>query len=111
MDKLKHLKLLLYKSYIIRKRYWKQSLIVQIILPLLLFLLIQYMRSVIAKEPTVYKNVTFYEKENQTKLNRESFVLNYNKFKIYYTPKNHEIDNLMKNVKNCLNLNESLTCK
>ncbi|XP_008203603.1 phospholipid-transporting ATPase ABCA1 isoform X2 [Nasonia vitripennis] len=98
MEKLRMFRLLLYKNYLVRKRHWKMGLLVEILIPLLLFVLIQACRDFSAAEPQVHENNTYYE--IQTKENLISKITY--RTTIYFAPENKFTRILMEKTRGCL---------
>ncbi|XP_014205590.1 ATP-binding cassette sub-family A member 1-like [Copidosoma floridanum] len=97
-EKLRIFRLLLYKNYLTRKRYWKMGLFVEIMMPLLLFLLIQACRDFSAAQPEKFDSNTYHEIKTKTEL---LGTVNYMTF-IYFVPENRFTRTLMEKTRNCL---------
>ncbi|XP_058807246.1 phospholipid-transporting ATPase ABCA1-like isoform X2 [Phymastichus coffea] len=98
MEKLRIFRLLLYKNYLVRKRHWKMSLFIEILIPLLLFLLIQSCRDFSAQQPKMFENNTYYEVKTKAELlNKINYMTN-----IYFVPENRFTRTLMEITRSCL---------
>lgn len=106
MEKLRIFRLLLYKNYLVRKRHWKTGLFIEILMPLLLFVLIQSCRDFSAQQPQEFSNNTYYEVKTKAELLNK---LNYMTI-IYFVPENRFTRTLMEITRSCLNFPNGREC-
>lgn len=95
--KLKIMELLLYKTFIIRRRYWIKGLSVEILIPALLFLLIQSMRELAIDGPRKFNDFTIYPPIPKSKFMQYK-TRNYT---FYYHPENNFTKTLMTTAGEC----------
>ncbi|XP_033219403.1 phospholipid-transporting ATPase ABCA1-like isoform X2 [Belonocnema kinseyi] len=99
--------LLMWKNYTVRRRHWKLSLLVEICIPIILFVFSQVIRdfSVILPPSEVRKIISDTHYPVQTK---EEILRIYNHFPVilYFLPRNNFTENLMKKTGSCLLLPE-----
>ena len=105
-EKLRIFRLLLYKNFLVRKRHWKMGLFVEILIPLLLFLLIQACRDFSANQPQVFENNTYYELKTKGELITK---VNYMTI-IYFVPENRFTRTLMEKTRSCLKFPNDSKC-
>ncbi|XP_033219462.1 retinal-specific phospholipid-transporting ATPase ABCA4-like isoform X2 [Belonocnema kinseyi] len=106
-NKLRVFSLLMWKNYTVRKRHWKVSLLVEICIPLLLFILTQVIRDFAVENSSYVKietNDTYYP--IQTKDEVLSFMNDIKTF-VYFVPKNNFTKDIMQTTRRCLSLPES----
>ena len=99
--------LLMYKNFLVRKRHWKSAIFVQIMLPVLLFLFVQTIRTLILKpidspsKPSKNNNNSIYKiSEMDILIKEHDYVLKY--ITIYYTPIDEFTNQTMTSVRDCL---------
>ncbi|XP_014231053.1 ATP-binding cassette sub-family A member 3-like isoform X1 [Trichogramma pretiosum] len=97
-EKFRMFRLLLYKNYLVRKRHWKMGLFVEILIPVLLFMLIQACRDFSAQQPQEFVNNTYYETESKEELIQSA---NYQTM-IYFVPENRFTRTLIEKTRKCL---------
>lgn len=91
--------LLLRKNFLIRLRHWKLTLFLQVLLPVLLFVLIQAVRDFNSVPPKVVKTDTYYplqSKDALVNLIKRSLTT------IYFVPNDTSTTKFMNLTKNCL---------
>lgn len=93
--------LLLYKDLIVRKRHWRTTIFLQILLPIALFSLLQAMRDYSVQPPEKVNESTYYPIQTQDSL--MEYLDNDIHF-VYYLPENKYTNNIMKSVRDCLKL-------
>lgn len=99
MGKLRILRLLLYKSYLVRKRHWLKGLLVEILIPLFLLFMVQCMRELSPSKAEKIDTFTFSEPKD---LQRIVYDNNINLLIFYYAPKNNFTETMMKkSVESC----------
>ncbi|XP_076622006.1 phospholipid-transporting ATPase ABCA3 [Colletes latitarsis] len=99
-NRLRILRLLLYKNLIVRIRHWKSAIFLQCMVPIALFVLIQAVRDFSVQPPHVIKESTYYPietKEELTEINRDFTFL-------YYVPQNEDTEKIVENARRCLKL-------
>lgn len=89
--------LLLYKDFLVRKRHWKSTLILQIILPFLLFMMCLLIRDLGSQAPKNIDNDTYYPRYP---LNKDFGYPSIDR--LFYAPNNTETKELMIKVGDCL---------
>ncbi|XP_014296992.1 phospholipid-transporting ATPase ABCA1 [Microplitis demolitor] len=100
-EKSKIFLLLLKKNFLVRKKHWAQSVIAQIVIPIVLFLIGENIQLMIDSTPTRVSHNTYYEIRTQSQLLSDvSMSGTY----IKYTPQNNFTDKLMKSTRECLKL-------
>ncbi|XP_011496889.1 PREDICTED: ATP-binding cassette sub-family A member 1-like [Ceratosolen solmsi marchali] len=105
-EKLRIFRLLLYKNFLIRKRHWKMGLFVEILIPFLLFILIQACRDFSANLPEKYENNTYYDIKTKAELITKVNYMNI----IYFVPENRFTRTLMEKTRGCLKFpNDKIT--
>ena len=92
--------LLMWKNSIVRKRHWKIGLLVQICLPVVLFVLTQLTRDLSATTPVRIETDTHYP--IQTKQDLLQYV-NY-EVRLYFLPKNNFTEDIMERTRQCLSI-------
>lgn len=107
-EKSKIFLLLLKKNFLVRKKHWAQSVIAQIVIPIVLFLIGENIQLMIDSTPTRVSHNTYYEIRTQSQLLSDvSMSGTY----IKYTPQNNFTDKLMKSTRECLKLKATGTEK
>lgn len=96
--------LLLYKNFLVRKRHWKVALIVEILIPVLLFASVWAIRNEVADPPQrVGHNQTFpMESIANHRPDRTT--------RLYVVPNSPSIKSFMEGVRHCLGM-DSAECK
>jgi hypothetical protein len=100
--------LLLYKNLIVRKRYWRLTIFLQILVPVGLFALLQAVRDFSVQPPTVYNESLHYDMQTKEDLikNKVNNAIHH----VYYVPKNVYTDEIMENARYCLYLLPQSNC-
>lgn len=103
--------LLMWKNFTVRKRHWKVSLLVEILIPVLLFTLIQVVRDFVdvggLSDTEIQFNDTIFPIQSREEILKIANDLNPS---IYFIPKNNYTQYLMDKTRNCLGLpRESVT--
>ncbi|XP_011644080.1 retinal-specific ATP-binding cassette transporter-like [Pogonomyrmex barbatus] len=93
--------LLLYKDLIVRKRHWRMTLLLQTLIPIGLFALLQAVRDYSVQPPAVVNESTYYPIYTQDEL---MWKLDNGLVKIYYLPKNTYTEKIMDSARKCLTL-------
>lgn len=93
--------LLLYKDLIVRMRHWRMILLLQALVPIGLFALLQAVRDFSAQSPIVINETTFYPIQSQDDLMEK---LDNGLNNVYYLPRNPYTDKIMESARNCLGL-------
>lgn len=96
--------LLLNKNFLVRKKHWVQSIFVQIIIPILLFLIGENIQLMIDSTPTRIPHNSYYEIRTQSNLLKDVSISG---TFIKYTPQNNFTKKLMEATRNCLKLKDS----
>ncbi|XP_076173170.1 ATP-binding cassette sub-family A member 17 isoform X2 [Ptiloglossa arizonensis] len=94
------LSLLLYKDLIVRLRHWKTAIFLQCLVPIALFVLIQAVRDFSVQPPRIINESTYYPIETK----KELIEINTEFTFLYYVPQNEITQNIMENVRICLQL-------
>lgn len=92
--------LLLYKNLIVRKRHWRMTILLQTLVPIALFSLLQAVRDYSVQPPVVMNESTYHPIQTQDKLMNIDNDINV----IYYLPKNEYTDKIMESTRKCLGL-------
>lgn len=97
--------LLMWKNFTVRKRHWKVSLLVEILIPVLLFTLIQVVRDFVdvggLSDTEIQFNDTIFPIQSREEILKIANDLNPS---IYFIPKNNYTQYLMDKTRNCLGL-------
>ena len=81
MESIRIFKLLLFKAFLVRKRFWIKSAVVNILIPLSLLALAQCFKLLNSGTPTFVKNVTIYDVQTQQDITKPVKI-----WKLYYAP-------------------------
>lgn len=92
--------LLLYKNLIVRVRHWKTTIFLQSLIPILLFILIQFVRDFSVQPSRVINETTYYPINMKEELIQTNRDLNL----VYYVPQNSYIKRILDNIRICLKL-------
>lgn len=106
-NKFRVFSLLMWKNYTVRKRHWKVSLLVEICIPLLLFVLTQVVRDFAVGNSSYVKieiNDTIYPIQTKDEILR---FMNDIKTFVYFVPKNNYTKDIMETTRGCLSLPEN----
>ncbi|XP_043287897.1 phospholipid-transporting ATPase ABCA1-like [Venturia canescens] len=95
-------KLLMKKNMIVRKKHWKMSLFVEIMIPLLLFLLGQIVRASSGSDPVKIQSNTYHQIDYPNR-----YQINFDNFQIRYTPVNPLTTKLMNDTVTCMEIKKS----
>ncbi|OAD58505.1 ABC transporter A family member 3 [Eufriesea mexicana] len=98
--KLRTLSLLLYKNLIIRRRHWKTTIFLQCLIPIILFILIQFVRDFSVQPSRVINENTYYPIE----MKEELIVINRDLNFLYYEPQNSFTKSIFEKIRMCLKL-------
>ena len=97
MELIKIFKLLLYKNFLVRKRFLIKSAIFGIVLPLLLLLLGLYVRVLRVEPPEYISSVKIYPVETQ-----KDITISVKIKQLYYAPNNEFTTSIINEMNNCL---------
>lgn len=91
-------RLLLYKDFLVRKRHWKSTVIIQLVLPFLVFIMCLAIRDLSSEKPKKVDHDTYDAMKSSKDL-----LEYYSKVPtLLYSPNNTETHKLMKKVQKCL---------
>lgn len=93
--------LLLYKNLIVRKRHWRMTILLQALVPIGLFALLQAARDFSVQSPVVINESTYYPMVTQDDLMGK---IKHGLSQVYYVPKNEYTEKIMEPVRRCLKI-------
>ncbi|XP_076288268.1 phospholipid-transporting ATPase ABCA3 isoform X2 [Lasioglossum baleicum] len=96
--------LLLYKNLLVRIRHWKSALLLQCVVPIALFVLIQAVRDFSVQPPRVINESSYYPietKDELTEINTQFTLL-------YYVPQNEYTEKMVEDIRMCLMLPDEM---
>lgn len=97
---LKIFMLLLYKDLIVRKRHWRMIILLQTLVPIALFSLLQAVRDYSVQSPVKITENTYYPIQKKDDLMHLDNALT----KLYYLPTNKYTSRIMESTRYCLGL-------
>lgn len=93
--------LLLLKDFIVRKRHWRMTILLQALVPIGLFALLQAVRDFSVESPVVVNTTTYYPVYTQDEL---MMKIDNDINKVYFLPENPHTEKIMESVRYCLHL-------
>ncbi|OAD58503.1 ATP-binding cassette sub-family A member 3 [Eufriesea mexicana] len=103
-NKMRTLSLLLYKNLLVRRRHWKTTIFLQCLIPIILFILTQYVRDFLMRPLYVINRNSYYPIE----MKEELTVINSDFNFVYYAPDNSYTKSIFKNIRMCLKLQREM---
>lgn len=99
--KWKVFKLLMQKNFLVRKKHWFQSIVIQVMVPICLLLLGEATRYMFEIQPINIHKTTYHEIQTKSDILQE---IEFSTASIRFTPQNSVTEKLMEDTRLCLGL-------